>query len=165
MCNCDDEGRHGDSVESEFTAEAAKLGRETILRNISIESRKAFSAGDDPEGTDLDETSKLFIEGVDKLLVGGLDAKTWSDSQLSRFVHELGWAKVAADVVAAAVARDNDDGSTPANRCQTEYDNCMKTSGCTHSFFCLCCVPCSLQYLGCMRKIVFGGGLVSGGIA
>lgn len=54
-----------------------------------------------------------------------------------------------------------DKDKTCATKCRDEYNRCMTENDCNYdrdSFFgiCLCCVPCSLQYGGCLAACVIG---------
>jgi len=49
----------------------------------------------------------------------------------------------------------NDTGNTCVTNCRMEYNQCKSENQCeSHWGVCICCVPCSLQYLGCVRKCV-----------
>jgi hypothetical protein len=63
----------------------------------------------------------------------------------------------------SSIARLNDQGGGGGydTDCNKVYDTCMEQSGCTYSFLCVCCIPCSLKYSRCVLGLpVAGGGLV-----
>jgi hypothetical protein len=40
----------------------------------------------------------------------------------------------------------------------------MRENDCSYSLVCLCCIPCSLQYSGCLARCVVTGGGFGGGV-
>lgn len=53
-------------------------------------------------------------------------------------------------------------GGTTSISCKDKYDNCMEAHNCTHSTLCICCIPCSIEYMGCIKDILTSPGPRSG---
>lgn len=49
----------------------------------------------------------------------------------------------------------NEAGNSCVTNCRLEYSQCVSENQCqSHWGVCICCVPCSLQYMGCIRRCV-----------
>ena len=71
---------------------------------------------------------------------------------LATLAVELGWATRVTDMYAAYLRR-GPGGRTCAGRCQSEYGQCTNEYNCDDSgWICICCTPCSLQYMGCVAR-------------
>jgi hypothetical protein len=165
MCNCDDDDSGTKSVDAdtrhELRAEFDKLGREVYLQRVRSAARKAVAKLPDPdEGKKLSGEAALLVEQMEKLITDGLSAPEWSDARLSRYVTEVGWGRLVAATATIAMQGHGGGGggSSCVTECAQEYDRCMAENSCTSSFFCLCCMPCSLQYMGCVARCVRGSG-------
>ena len=114
-----------------------------------------------------DEAIHRFHTRVSNLLKDILATTDWTDERLIRIAREADWAHTSMALAALAhtskqstlslsprLPNDGGGGPTAANKFSDEYDQCMKASSCTYSLLCLCCVPCSLQYVGCMGKVL-----------
>jgi hypothetical protein len=96
-----------------------------------------------------------YLEQIRKLLNTGKSASKWNAAQLASFADQVDKIK------AKAVQLNNDGGGggkTCVTRCRDEYNKCMDENDCEYSFICICCSPCSLQYLGCMTNCAIPGG-------
>jgi hypothetical protein len=127
--------------------------RDAARRGIATQGRAT-----DRHGTRrLTHMQKDFVAQTDHLLLQAADAHNWNPRQIAEFAHHMSWAMLAAEALTSTIARDNSPGgTTPATACREQYDQCMLQNNCTRSLICICCIPCSLEYIGCMRH-VFGG--------
>lgn len=148
---------------SQIQEEVQKLGRREYLRKIKSAAKNALSQlPDNHEIEKLDAVSREYVEKISSLIEAGLKLSDSDDATIARFAHEVSWAKLGTDIAATVMARISNGGGgggpTCVTRCANEYDKCMQENNCTSSFFCICCVPCSLQYMGCVAKCVTVGG-------
>jgi hypothetical protein len=114
-----------------------------------------------------------FVERVLVVITDALQTTRWSDAQLVEFAQALSWGTLSASLAAVAVGLKSEGGGNGGNgktcvtQCRDEYDNCMKENQCKKGgWICLCCAPCSLQYVGCVAKCVvkvggFGGIVIA----
>jgi hypothetical protein len=165
VCDCD---KHRDSSRSsrdggaaeQIQSEFESTGRKIYLQRINSAARYALAQM--PELEDIDKLSgppRLFVERSSALVTEGLEAPSWSDLELATHAGELGWWRLAASVVAVAMQRNNGGGVTPATNCENQYEQCLLEHNCTdHSWVCICCMPCSYQYVRCMAGMVVGAG-------
>lgn len=146
--------------------ELQKKGREQYCSEVRTAARKALSYfPDEQELTKLDPVSRLFIQRTSIFVQNALRLSNSDDAALIQLVNDAAWVKLASDLAGAVMARMRDGGTggrTCAGSCLTEYDRCMAEHDCSYSIFCLCCVPCSLQYGGCMARCVVGVGGFNG---
>jgi hypothetical protein len=119
--------------------------RDVARRGIALQGKSVSR----PHGR-IPSKQREFIKQVDHLLLQAADAETWNERQITEFALQLSWAKLGADLFSSTIARDNGPGLTASTRCEEEYDQCMVEHNCTTSTFCICCTPCSLQYIACM---------------
>jgi hypothetical protein len=167
MGNChdhDSDTRSGDAgTRQELQAEFDKLGREAYLQRVRSAARKALGKlPDGDEAKPLSGEAALVVEQMERLITDGLNAPEWSDARLAHYVTEVGWGRLVAATVAIAMQGKGGGGGGDScvTECAHEYDRCMAENSCTSSFFCLCCMPCSLQYMGCVARCCrVGGGL------
>jgi hypothetical protein len=157
------------AFERELAGENAKGELPKALRKISSAARKTLSGTSKGKGYShdcgaLDETSQRFARRIDELLAEAVNAERWNDTQLAFFARDLGWAKLTADIGAIALRQGGGGGGggTCVTRCAAEYNQCMLENGCTSSFICLCCIPCSLQYMGCVAGCTMNAGGFAG---
>jgi hypothetical protein len=77
-----------------------------------------------------------------------------------QFAREVDGLRLASDAIAAFMIRNDEDGGggeSCAGKCMTEYNKCINEYNCDpSSIVCICCVPCSLAYAGCLAKCVKG---------
>lgn len=139
-------------------------GRQQYCSEVRTAARKALSDfPDDRELAQLDPVSRLYIQRTSIFLQNALRLADADDAALIQLINDAAWVKLASDLASTVMARLNDGGGGPESptcvtRCRQEYDKCMKEHNCTYSFFCLCCVPCSAQYGGCVARCVIVGG-------
>jgi hypothetical protein len=143
---------------SELLAELKKAGRSNYLNRVSTVAQKGLQHPSTNTALQkLKPETRQLVTQMDALIAEGTTSSEWSDEKITQFAREVAWAKAAATHAATMVFLQNEGGGpTPATACANEYDQCMKENHCEPSFFCLCCVPCSLQYMGCLRKIILG---------
>ncbi|WP_263358393.1 hypothetical protein [Acidicapsa ligni] len=146
-------------------------GRRAFLSSVRNSARKAIaSLPDSSQVEKLDKFSRRYIEGVSALIERGLKASDWEDEEIAHFAQEISWATLAAQLGNISVYLDNGNGDsgggTCVSRCADEYQQCYDENSCEdHWYGCLCCVPCSLQYMGCIARCVgFSGGFGGGGV-
>ena len=154
---------HND-IGNSLEIEARKIGKDEYLKKIRTAARSAgkeLAYSDSSEK--MDPLAKQYVERVSSLLEFGSKLTEWDDEALARYLNEVAWAKFATDVVMSVMARDNSGGGgsgpTCVTRCATEYDQCVSENSCdTSGWICVCCMPCSLQYMGCVAKCSTVGG-------
>jgi len=146
-------------LQSEFQ----KKGRPQYCCEVRTAAKKAFSHfPDDRELTKLDPVSRLYIQRSSIFVQNALRLADADDAALIQLINDAAWVKLASDLAGAVMARMNDGGGgtggpTCVTKCKNEYDKCMAENDCSYSFFCLCCIPCSLQYSGCIARCVIAG--------
>jgi hypothetical protein len=143
--------------------ELRKKGRQQYCSEVRVAGKKALSQiPDERDLTKLDPISRTYIQRTSLFVQNAVRLPDTDDAALLQLIHDAAWVKLTADLAGAVIARMNDGGGTGgatcATRCRSEYDQCMSENDCSYSFFCLCCVPCSLQYGGCMARCVVGAG-------
>jgi hypothetical protein len=142
--------------------EVEKTGRQEYFKKIrSIASSFIAESPESDAVVPLDNLSQGYSDRVAALLDRAANLADDDDEELTRLAQELSWAKMTVEII---VARDNTGGTgvTCATGCAGEYDQCVGENGCeTGGWVCICCVPCSIQYMGCMRRCILGG---SGGV-
>jgi hypothetical protein len=144
-----------EQIHSEFQ----RSDRAAFLRRVSSSAKRApREALSEADVQSMAGPSAMLLQQVDSPLDAGRGASSFTDAQLASYVREVAWGKLAADMAAIAMRQKGGGGTGPtcATRCETEYDQCMDEHSCTSSFLCICCIPCSLQYIGCMRKCIIG---------
>ncbi len=167
MCGCQ-EGKGtgnmtGTDVAGQMQGEIEKIGRQGYLRKVRSAARKALAQMPDDEVTEkLDAVSKRYITQVSALVESGLKAMDWGETELARFANDLAWAKLVLSVSGTIIDLDNGGGGggpTCVTQCASQYEQCVKENDCdTGGWLCLCCIPCSLQYMGCGWKCITAGG-------
>lgn len=153
-----------DNVEQQIQQEIQRLGERELLRRIQQAARKGLvDFLDDSEIGRLSPPGRLIVERMRYVVEEGSRATSWDTSQLARMANDLAWAHHITRLM--VVYLDNNSGSgegkTCVTKCSDEYNKCMEENSCEYSWFCLCCMPCSLQYMGCVAKctVGFGGGI------
>lgn len=88
-------------------------------------------------------------------------ARSWDDDDLADFAAELAGMAEAHEII--IVYLDEQDGGgqggTTSADCRRLYDACVNTEcgpGGDGGLVCVCCTPCSLEYIGCMRRVITG---------
>lgn len=154
---------------SQLQAEVRKLGGREFLRKVRSAAKNAISQlPDDYEIEKLDAVSRRYVERISAVIETGLKLTDWNDAELARFAQEVSWAKLGSDIAATVMARMSSDGGggsgpTCVTKCAQEYDQCVQENNCdTSGWVCICCVPCSLQYMGCIAKCTVGVGGLGG---
>jgi hypothetical protein len=166
-CNAMARKDRADAIDeaAQMQAEIQKLGKGEFLRDVRSAARNAISQlPDSSEVEKLDSTSRQYFEQIAKVVEAGLGMSQWDDQEVTRFVRDVSWAQLCTGVAAIALQNTGGGpgGQTCPTDCENEYDKCMKEHDCTHSFICICCVPCSLRYMGCMASCIRKGK--SGGL-
>ena len=157
--------RDADTAQVRMTStthkELEEAGLRTILSEIQSSARKAFAGLAEVDTESLNAFGQDYVDRVSHLLRQATDASSWDESRVGAFMGEIRWAKLVTDMQVAFMMRDNDGGGgggTCVTQCATEYDQCVTENGCdTSGWVCLCCAPCSLQYMGCVAKCTTGG--------
>ena len=147
-------------------AEAQKIGKDEFLKKIRTAARNAGKELTYSESSEkMDPLAMQYIERISGLMEQGAKLTEWDDEALARYLNDVAWAKFATDVVSSVMAKDNPgsgggSGPTCVTKCANEYDQCISENSCdTSGWICVCCMPCSLQYMGCVAKctVVRGG--------
>lgn len=133
--------------------DSAKADQKELMK-IREESQKTlvdFPTAEKIESMRLTANGKSGAKRIRVLLESASQNSKWTQQNLDDFTNEIEWATMFLQR-----ANDSPDGpgggTTCATNCRTDYNKCMKENDCTSSFFCLCCVPCSLQYMGCIGR-------------
>ncbi len=143
--------------------EFQKNGREHFCSDVRIAAKKALSGfPDERELTKIDQISRSFVQRTSLVIHEALKLSDADDSAMLKLINDSAWVKLTADLVGSVVARLNNGGgsggSTCVTKCANEYNQCLTENSCSHSFVCICCIPCSLQYSGCVARCVVGVG-------
>jgi hypothetical protein len=154
----------------QLRTEVEKHGKQ-LLQQIRVSARRAMSGfPDEKEFEKLDPISREYHHRVSGLLTAALNSSSWNDEDMARFAVECSAVKHSTDLIAVALHNNGDTlarqniGGGPQKTCPTNcsdgYDKCLKENFCEYSILCIRCVPCSLDYGGCMAKCLgFRGGL------
>lgn len=109
--------------------------------------------------------ARKYFNSVKILTTEAKNASSWNLQHLTRFVGEINWVKHIMDIQAAYLDNGGGGGQTCVTQCANEYNQCVTENQCdTGGWVCLCCVPCSLQYMGCIGRCSIPGAGSSGGI-
>lgn len=147
-----------------------------LLKSESAKTLRNFpSAKKIEESKDLTDNGKTLFKKIRTFLeeANKVSDKTSFDSY-SSILKELDWAMLMMNVATtntkgSAGGKDiaekqrlpgigmggggifnGDGGNTCVTNCKNDYNRCMRENDCSHSILCLCCIPCSLQYMGCV---------------
>ncbi len=155
-CACRGDGDDGDAP---IVADFEKMGRTRFLQEVQAAARDALAAL--PSGDALRKFNKpgrAVVARMAELYAGAASAERWSDADIGNFAREMGWVKVVMDLeMTARINNGRGPGAYDTN-CNKVYDDCMTESGCTYSFFCICCIPCSAKYSRCVLGLPVAGG-------
>ena len=153
---------------SSIGAVPTKFKTKEFFDKITSAARNAQSSMPMPgDFAAADAATKKLFDKLSTLFQDILSTSEWTDERLTSLAREADWAHTSVQLsVSGAGAKGGDlsrekSGQTPATDCSDEYDKCMQENSCTYSFPCLCCLPCTVQYVGCMSKILVshvGGG-------
>lgn len=161
-CECG----HGDEGdETSCGSDFEQWGRARFLEEVQAAAREALAAL--PAGDALrrmNKPAREMIAHMTELYAKASLATEWQDGDIENLAREMGWVKVVMDLELAARMKNDDGPGGYDTDCNKVYDTCMEQSGCTHSFFCLCCVPCSIKYSRCVLGLPLtrGGGIFIG---
>jgi hypothetical protein len=153
---------------SQIQAEVQKLGRQDFFDRIQQAAREAICRlPTDGEIKKLDPLSLRYIEQIKEVISAGLTLSDQGDEELISFAREVAWAKLSSNIASnLIIAMDNNgdgggSGKTCVSQCADEYNKCVDENDCdTSGWICLCCTPCSLQYMACVARCCrIGGGL------
>lgn len=161
-CGCGG-GKKGHPVQDEID----KLGQASLLRKIRTAAKKAYASLPDQEDiAKLKPLSRRFIDRLGETIEAGMKAGDWNQDAIAHYASEVAWGGLLCDVAVSHLARDNSGGGagpTCVTKCADEYHQCISENGCdTSDWACLCCVPCSLQYMGCVAMCTVRAGGFSG---
>lgn len=155
---------------------AAKFKSEAFLKRITSAAQAAQSSlPTEKELAGSDEATKGLFNRMTGFLQSVLSTSEWTDERLISAAKEAGWMKTSVQLAAAphtsrtrgfivpAIPNGGGDGGVPGAPpptpaiCLSQYSGCVKENDCDDdSWICICCLPCSLQYWGCMKKVFFG---------
>jgi len=139
--------------------EIERHGRRELLGLIQRSARMALAKMVD-EPKHLNTVGRRYLDQVSELLQRAASAKSWSNDELIAFAHEVAWAKLLtdADVIYRRASGSGTSDVTCVTACAQEYAQCLNENGCdANAWVCLCCVPCSLQYMGCVASCSLPG--------
>jgi hypothetical protein len=144
----------------------AKFKSKEFTERLTASARKAQSAmptADELKTTD--KATKALFERLSTFLQDVASTTDWTDANLTGLAKDASWAQTSIGLRLRPADTPGGGptgtvGQTPSSACQDLYEKCMQEESCTHSIVCLCCLPCVVDYAGCMRKIIFkpGGG-------
>jgi hypothetical protein len=147
--------------DSEIRTEIERLGGDDFRRRVESASSQALSgSGAVQPSPELNAVRREYMEQVQRLLEEGQRFSRLSDTDVSRLVCEIQWAVLTSHAIIHLPVNGGGGGTGLgcAAQCEKDYNDCMRTLSCTRtSWLCLCCMPCSIQYLGCMVKCGKGG--------
>lgn len=155
-----------DDIGHLLEVETQRIGKDEFLKKIRSAARSAGKELADFDSMErMDPLATQYLAKVTSLIEYGTKLNEWDEEALARYIGEVAWAKFASDVVMSFMARDNSgsgggSGPTCVTKCANEYDQCISENRCdTSGWVCVCCMPCSLQYMGCVAKctVVRGG--------
>ena len=136
--------------------EAQKAIQKGILGRIASSANNSLRKFPSPSQLrNVNTERRNYLEQVRKLLEEGKSASKWNADQLGSFADRV------ASLKDKAVHLDNSGGGggkTCVTSCKDEYNKCLEENDCEYSFICICCVPCSLQYMGCIAGCIGVGG-------
>jgi hypothetical protein len=148
--------------------EIESLGRRELEARVRRAARRALAAV--PDGWDEhDGPGGKIVGRFSKLFEKGSATRRWSDDELLSYSQEVGWGVRVAQLFEQYLMNNGDtDPASCVAGCRKKYDACINDYGCDESgWICVCCIPCSLEYMGCVlgcsdpRKGLFGlGGAV-----
>lgn len=161
-----------EATASQFQAEVDRIGKREYFTKVRSAARGTLAQLPDIRETErLDPLFRRYVERLTVLMDEGMKLSEADEGNLARFAQEVAWAKLVADIAVAAIARRNDGGGgtgpTCVTKCANEYDQCVSENGCdTSGWICVCCTPCSLQYMGCVARCAlpvggFGGVVIA----
>lgn len=111
-----------------------------------------------PTPSDIEASRRLSVQEKSIISeVRNLIDKTSKISKMSRvqfdgLSNEIAWATELTTVIARQIGTGQPDDDC-ATKCLGEYDRCKNSHcGANHQpkwYGCACCIPCSLQYMGC----------------
>jgi hypothetical protein len=134
------------------------------LVTAARKSQSVMPTADELKTTD--KATKALVEKLSTFLQEILSTTDWTDANLTSLAKDASWVQTSiglrlrpADTPGGGPGGTT-GGNSPSTDCQALYEQCMQEESCTHSLVCLCCLPCVVDYAGCMRKIILkpGGG-------
>lgn len=156
-------------VASQIETQAWEMGKEGLLKELRVAARQAYaSLPDESELRILNATGQRVLGEFRRLIETALQTSDWSVDKLADFAGEVACARLVADVIVLHMQNNDNSpgtGKTCAGQCLDEYNKCMKEHNCKDdSWICICCSPCSLQYMGCISACVLSFSSAGGGI-
>jgi hypothetical protein len=157
--------------EAKTVTVSAKFKSEAFLKRITSAAQAAQSSmPTEKELAGADEATKGLYNRMTGFLQSVLSTSEWTDERLISAAKEAGWMQTSVQLAASAHTSRTRGFIKPANSkgggggggptspadCSNGYSTCLKENDCDGGFVCICCLPCSLQYWGCMKKVVFG---------
>jgi hypothetical protein len=130
----------------------------TLMQEGSKKALQSFPTISKINNSKLPANSKTFLLDTRTTLKYISDHKSLpSQSEAKRFVEKLNGIQEGFRQNVKVMAQDQDPGSggpSTSADCAAIYNKCMTDNNCTYSLVCLCCIPCSLEYLACMKDIL-----------
>jgi hypothetical protein len=146
---------------SELTKAASEEELKPIQEAATVVLRDFPTQAQIESSRNLNEQEKLIFTEIRNVIVRTSDIKTITKKQLEGLANEISWMNELVTAIAKAKAPNNPDKRDCASRCADEYDSC-KDGHCGKGhrpswYGCLCCMPCSLQYMGCTGRCTITG--------
>lgn len=139
---------------------AIDTGILTKIVSSSAMSLRSYPTSSQLQG--VDPKIVTLLERGRKLLEAGRSASTFTAAQLKDYAGQVDLYQ--KEVMALKSTGDTTGtGQTCVTKCLDEYNQCKRENSCEYSIICLCCIPCSIQYSGCVAKCAWPGA--SGGPA
>jgi len=140
----------------------AKFKSKEFIERLTASARKTKSLM--PTADELktvDKPTKALFERLSVFLEEILSTTEWTDANLLSLARDAAWAHTSVGLSLRPANRPV-SGWGSSSACEDVYDQCMQDHGCTYSIVCLCCLPCVVEYTGCMKKIIFNVGGTGG---
>ena len=161
--------RKNSPSENDQKIDASEIQR---VKPLAIEALKDF-----PSSATIDTLSQLSKDGkigfkqIRKVLESAstIDNNT-SKEEYQSLLNDIIWnTHVLNDrtlhIMQMRPGGGGGGGTSCIRPCYDKYFNCMANSGCEVPWYgvCFCCVPCSLELMGCIKDCVLGSGGGGGG--
>jgi hypothetical protein len=142
----------------------AKFKSKEFIDRLTASARKSKSLmPTDDELKTVDKPTKALFERLSVFLEEILSTTEWTDANLLSLARDAAWAHTSVGLSLRPANRPvGAPGWGSSSVCEDVYDQCMQDHGCTHSIVCVCCLPCVVEYTGCMKKIIFKVGGAGG---
>ncbi len=151
------------------------ISNESIAQNINkteVEALKAMklkatkALNDFPSVSAINASNNLSKNG--KILlkqirltyekVNNANFKVINKNEYDALMDDLSWTTAVMNGIVMNLQNDGggpDKGATCVTTCRKEYNQCLGENHCENDgWVCLCCIPCSLQYGGCIGHCI-----------